>query len=659
MIDNTVKTRIKSNTTYREATVSKDTGAIFSILTESVYSSPRMAGIREIISNGIDATTRAKLNRPIEIKIPSAIDTSFSVRNYGYGLSDEEIYSLYTSLGSSSKKDVEDEIGFFGIGALSPLAYVESFTVQAYQDGLTRIYSIFTGEKGVPQVAFLGETKTDQENGMRVSYNVRREEISKFKNDVISTLEFIDPSKFQCGEKIVFFKDQIKSSNDLVMNFDDKIFIRSKPYYSNLAQNMLVMGGVSYEFNPSFIQKDLFNRFTVVIDAPIGAVSVQASREKLKMNAKTIAYLTEIIEFIYKNLKDEVQKQIDAADNFIEACKIQNRMTIIKLSKMKWKNITLDFEDFLKKCEDYFTVKIKAGKQFFSLDAAKHNYKRRTSEVTRIFLDNTTRGGLTRIKDNSNRDCCIVLIQTSSEKTQEFFKIYGTIPVELASKLPAPAAKQKSVGRVKAKTYTITTKRSPYNPNSTNCLDEFTEDYDKFDGFYVVCKNRSIIYGERKISIADIYHAKELANGKEILVIDWEAEKPPKAKCFLDHVAKNAGNIISKYYKNYYLHKLSNSQKFSFLIKTRKDLNKEYKDLFDGFLKMKISEIINLANAIGVAIPDIADKFNYEEKLNKVIDKHYPIFNMLDYRAFIYGNDKHIASYLLSGDQDVFKGVLN
>ena len=322
MIDYSKNFKPKSNLSSKEATLSDNKGAIFSILTESVYSAPRIAGPREIISNALDSTVRANSDRPIYIIAPNSLVPTFSVRDYGPGLTDPEIYSLYTSLGSSSKKDIEGEIGFFGIGALSPLAYVESFNVSSFQNGLVRLYSIFMGENGVPQVAFINESKTEEPNGLCVSYNIKREEMKLFVEDIYKVLSYIEPNKYKYEPNVAYYKDTVKASNNLTMKFDDNIFILKRAYYGgHYSANQLIMGGVCYEFDPSYLNNPLFSNYTLTIEAPIGAVSVQASREKLKLNAKTLAYIKAIVDYIYRNIEGEAQKQVDACADFWSAWK--------------------------------------------------------------------------------------------------------------------------------------------------------------------------------------------------------------------------------------------------------------------------------------------------------------------------------------------------
>ena len=55
------------------------------------YSNPALAVVREISANAIDANLEAGTTRPIEIKLPTALNPSFEVRDFGGGLSQEEI----------------------------------------------------------------------------------------------------------------------------------------------------------------------------------------------------------------------------------------------------------------------------------------------------------------------------------------------------------------------------------------------------------------------------------------------------------------------------------------------------------------------------------------------------------------------------------------
>lgn len=655
MIDNSVISKVKSNIEHREATLSDNKGAIFSILTESVYTYPRLAGPREIVSNALDSTARAKSARPIEIKGPSSLNQTFSVRDFGVGLDDHEIYDLYTSLGSSSKKGTDDEVGFFGIGALSPLAYVESFNVTSYRNGAARLYSIFMGENGVPRVAPMGITKTDQPNGLLVSYNVKREDINNFVQDIALVLKYIEGKRFKYQYPIVYFKDETKTSKDLVMNFNDSIFIINKNYY-NTYKNTLVMGGVAYEFDPSYLKNKLFERYSLLIEAPIGAVSIQASREKLKLNTKTLSYIKEVAEFVYKNIETEVQKQVDKAPTFIEALKIVERMTVIQIKNAVWNGHKLNFNQFLESAQAYFDIRVKFRKKFFvyGSNAQKNNYKTVSSSYPMI-LDDTSRGSLTRIKDHYN-DSVLVFIQKDSDKTEEFIKTFGNFFTERASNLPMGPAIAKTTVRCKKKIYKIN-KGQIYYTTFNNTTDEYTDDIDKFDGYYIVIKNRVINYLDHKLSISDIDLIKNITD-KDILVLDWETKELPKlASCFIEYFVQNYYGIIENCYKDNAIESIKHRTKTGFLYKNRKDFKEEIDSINKKTYKINVRDIKTVASKLKLKLPK-EEVFNYVEKIDSIIDNHYPLMEMLDYRAYEGKMSKHLKDYISGGNQEVFKGCL-
>ena len=653
MIDNSPQARVKSNVAHREAKLSENKAVFFSLLSESIYTYGRLAGVREIISNALDATVRAKSSRPIQIKGPSALQPSFSVRDFGPGLVDQEIDDLYTCLGASSKKEVEDEVGFFGVGALSPFAYVESFNVQSFKDGLVRLYSIFMNEKGVPEVAFINESKTDEPNGLCVSYNVKREDLVAFCNDIDQTLTYIEPDKYIYAKKVAYYKDVIKANKNLVLNFDDKIFISAKQYYGSDQKNQLVMGGVCYEFDPAFVGKELFNRYVVTIEAPIGAVSVQASREKLKLNTKTTAYIKEIVNYIYKNIEAEVQKQVDAADNFWAALNIVERMTIVKLKDMRWRGHLLEIKSFLETAQNDFTIKIKHGKKFGNYNSNVWN--RGVNFMNTIVLDDTKKGGLGRIAEYCNYSP-VVFVQVTEERTEKFIKKFGNLFQERASKLPEHV-RAATATKSKKKSYEFVDVAGWGSFTFGTRTKEFTEDYEKFDGYYIVCKNRSVIYNDKKASLSDIYDLRKLTD-KKIIIIDWEADKPPNGFCFLDFFAKKYFSILEDLYKQTIYHRVLGNTKYEFLANKRKDFKTEVEKFKTKAVTISDTVIETLARSLGLALPAKLLQVNHHEKIDKVIENHYPLMLALDYRAYQKPLSVHLEKYLLTGDQEAFKDCL-
>ena len=106
------------------------------------YSNPALAVVREISANALDANSEAKASRPIEMTIPSSLNPRFIVRDFGGGLSQEDIFGLYSKYGKSTKRSSNNYIGAFGIGKFAPLSYGSSFTCVSYFSGTKTSYNI-------------------------------------------------------------------------------------------------------------------------------------------------------------------------------------------------------------------------------------------------------------------------------------------------------------------------------------------------------------------------------------------------------------------------------------------------------------------------------------------------------------------------------------
>lgn len=89
---------------------------IATLLTSNLYSNPLESFFRETISNAYDSHIEANSDEHILLCI-SRLDYekySFSIRDYGTGLSPERFEEIYRNIGSSTKRESNDYIGMFG-----------------------------------------------------------------------------------------------------------------------------------------------------------------------------------------------------------------------------------------------------------------------------------------------------------------------------------------------------------------------------------------------------------------------------------------------------------------------------------------------------------------------------------------------------------------
>ena len=106
---------------------------IIDIVINKMYTNKPGAVIRELGANAWDAhCEKGNPEIPFEIALPTWLDKTFSIRDYGCGIPHENFENIYTNIGGSTKDDNDDFIGGFGLGSKTPFTMVDSFTVEKY-----------------------------------------------------------------------------------------------------------------------------------------------------------------------------------------------------------------------------------------------------------------------------------------------------------------------------------------------------------------------------------------------------------------------------------------------------------------------------------------------------------------------------------------------
>jgi hypothetical protein len=95
-------------------------GMAFHAVIDGIYGDKVRAPIREYCTNAYDAHLAAgKGDVPFDVQLPSRFDLTFRVRDYGIGMSHDEIMGLYSTMFASSKRDSNDQVGMIGLGSKS------------------------------------------------------------------------------------------------------------------------------------------------------------------------------------------------------------------------------------------------------------------------------------------------------------------------------------------------------------------------------------------------------------------------------------------------------------------------------------------------------------------------------------------------------------
>ena len=307
--------------TEKEFTI-RATSKAFQILSSGLYSNKIAAPIRELACNAYDAHVMAGCaDRPFEVHLPTMLDPTFSVKDFGTGLSHEQVLGLYTTYFESTKQFDNDVIGALGLGSKSPFAYTDNFSVISRYNGEARLYTSFINEAGHPSISMMGDAMpTDEPNGMTISFAVRDADFSRFADQARSTLMYFTPAPTITGNTVEPFEltYSVRGTN---------WGIRDGSYHARNSGPAVVQGAVSYPILAEQVRESglLTDIASSLLNTPvdlfvqIGDVDIAPSREALQYNKRTVQNLANVLNEAAVEMRSRIQAEIDACADLWQA----------------------------------------------------------------------------------------------------------------------------------------------------------------------------------------------------------------------------------------------------------------------------------------------------------------------------------------------------
>lgn len=316
--DDSSGTVIKSGDRETSKYKIKLNGKAFKLMFTGIYSDPIRAIVRELIANGIDAQKMAGCaDRPLKMTLPSSLDEMFIVRDYGVSMTHDFVMNRYNTAMDSTKDESNDEIGGFGLGAKTPLVYGDLFQLRCFLDGEVRFYTIYYDEDGIPAVSFIDKQKTDEENGVEVSFPVKPEDFSTFVTKAAIVCKTM-PVRPSCSN--TRFNDICDSFKRNLVEICPGFSVAHRSESLNPESLSAVMGGIPYPIvlGEAFDQVEirrlrvLWNnlQFHGLVDFNIGDLEITPSRESLRYTDATIAKLREKLFSLADTVKEMEREAI-------------------------------------------------------------------------------------------------------------------------------------------------------------------------------------------------------------------------------------------------------------------------------------------------------------------------------------------------------------
>jgi hypothetical protein len=288
---------------------------IFSVLRNQLYSDKTLAVIREYCTNAVDAHVEAgKALLPIKVTLPSRFNLVFKVRDFGLGLTEQDIQDIYAFYGESTKRKSNAMIGQLGLGSKSAFAYGDNFVITSYTNGTKTTYNAFIDVTQIGQIAKLGSEPTDEPNGVEISIGVREDDVEDFHSKAENLFKYFK------------VKPEIDGAD---FKFEARVpIMEGKGWRVFSGTSVAVMGNIGYPLENHTKDNQIAEALTagIEVDFNIGDLEISASREKLQYTDRTKAAVEAKLREVIKEAGEQLNKRFAACATLFDAMKLYGQV---------------------------------------------------------------------------------------------------------------------------------------------------------------------------------------------------------------------------------------------------------------------------------------------------------------------------------------------
>jgi len=368
------------------------------------YSNTRLAVVREVTANALDANLEANSDRQIEIKLPTKMNPTFAVRDFGGGLSQEDVFGLYSKYGKSTKRTSNNYIGAFGIGKFAPLSYGENFTCVSYNGGMKSSYNIFVNDDDDTKIVRLFEEPSNEPTGLSIEVAVSDDDISKFQEVVQDFFRFF--SADEMPKFIGVEEDFIKAPEYVLKDDNDEWFFLKDDnnYYNRTAH--VIMGRVAYPLDrgsmsvENYISDDgkvnlinqLLTESNFYIRVPVGSVKLHHSRESLEYNKSTQKEICAQLLKASNSVQDIAKAKLADSEDLWDAkrnyAKVINALPYsikrILENSFEWKGVSIESPMFQVEYKMQDNIRIQESSKIYDSNS-RNGFKVQTKVTSRAY----------------------------------------------------------------------------------------------------------------------------------------------------------------------------------------------------------------------------------------------------------------------------------
>lgn len=288
-------------------------------LSDDVYQRPIEAIIRELGTNAYDAHIDAgKKEKPFDVFLPTEKSAEFRIRDYGLGISRDQLIKLYTRYAASTRRSSDDHVGSIGIGSKSPFAYTNQFTVISRHKSNKVTALCYKDSRHMPMMKIIQEEATSEPSGLEVFFPVDSSAQTKFESYAKTVYQWFD-TRPNVSPKLDY-SNEVRES--IWFEYDN--WALAKPsndnYFRDNNYSTIIMGGVAY--------KTLFRSpySNLILFANIGDVDINMSRESIQNNNNNARWHNLQLQNIDKNIDAAIKQNSGNVTLRYEAARLLHKM---------------------------------------------------------------------------------------------------------------------------------------------------------------------------------------------------------------------------------------------------------------------------------------------------------------------------------------------
>jgi len=305
-------------------------------LSDKMYTRKELAVVREYCNNANDAhIVVGKPTIDVLVTLPTLEDLNFRVRDFGTGLTVEQIRDVYCILGESTKRNSAEQNGVLGYGCKAGFAHADSFTVTSWINGEQSVYNCIKGDSTrLHSVLELSRCDSTEPSGIEVCVPVKQSSMWVFHREAadffkywnnLPTIVNMDSGHF---DRMMAFRNTAPTLKGEGWNI--------RPKSDGSASGVAFMGGVAYRIDWTVLRNrmaldakkrvlfDLIQNNDVTLFFNMGEVQFVDSRESLEYTDLTLNALSERLDLVFTRIQESIQEKFDPAPNFWDAKIIYN-----------------------------------------------------------------------------------------------------------------------------------------------------------------------------------------------------------------------------------------------------------------------------------------------------------------------------------------------